>query len=45
MVFGVRAPIWVSMDLVVVSVYCDVFVCIRIKHCAHLARNYDINKV
>jgi hypothetical protein len=48
MVFGVRAPLWESVDLGVVLVYflsCDVFVCVRITHCVRLARNCDLNKI
>jgi hypothetical protein len=48
MIFGVRAPIWVSVDLCVVLVYfisCDVLVCVRITHCARLTLSCDINKI
>jgi hypothetical protein len=48
MLFGVRAPIWVLVNLGVVLVYFlsyDMLVCVRITHCARLARNCNINKI
>jgi hypothetical protein len=47
-VFGVRGPIWVSVDLGVALIYflsCDVLVCVRITHYARLARSCNINKI
>jgi hypothetical protein len=44
MVFGVRAPLWESVDLGVVLVYflsCDVFVCVRITHCVRHPHEKD----